>query len=111
MLSTSKKTKFQYQYLLVAVVVILAIISVIALYQAGVLPAISTGQGASASVDLSWPPRPDLSHLNQQAVIPFTGSAEGLGVYHSGGWGGPVAGQNGMDIYHPSSIQYDSPER
>jgi hypothetical protein len=111
MISTSSKTKFQYQYLLIAAVLILAIVSVIALYQAGVLPAISTGQGASASVDLSWPPRPDLSHLNQQAVIPVTGSAEGLGVYRSGGWGGPVLVQNVSDIYHPSSIQYDSPGR
>jgi hypothetical protein len=85
MLSTSNRTRFQYQYLLIAVV-ILAMASVIALYQSGVLPAISTGQGPSAA-------------------------AEDLGVYHSGGWGGPVAIQNGLDIYHPSSIQYTSPGR
>ena len=43
MLSTSNKTKFQYQYLLIAVFLILAIVSVIALYQSGVLPSISLG--------------------------------------------------------------------
>jgi hypothetical protein len=108
-LSTSNKTKFQYQYLLIAVV-ILAIVSVIALYQSGIMPKFSAIQ-APAAVDLSWPPRPDFSHLNQQVTIPVTGSAEGLAEYHSGGWGGPVVGQNDMDIYHPSSIQYDSPGR
>jgi hypothetical protein len=83
MLSTSNRTRFQY--LLIAVV-ILAMVSVIALYQSGVLPAISTGQGPSAA-------------------------AEDLGVYHSGGWGGTVVIQNDLDIYHPSSIQYTSPGR
>lgn len=119
MLSTSNKTKFQYQYLLIAVV-LLAMISVIALYQTGILPAISTGQQTSAAIDLSWPPRPDFSHLNQQALIPVTGSADGLAVYHSSEWAAPVtvqkslakyfasergtfaATQNGMSIYHQS---------
>ncbi len=102
MLSTSSKTKFQYQYLLIAIVIILALVSVIALYQAGVLPAISTGQGASAAVDLSWPPRPDFSPLNEIAIIPVTGSTEGSAVYHSGGWGGPVAVQNSLSQYNLS---------
>ena len=82
MLSTSNKTKFQYQYLLVAVV-ILAMVSVIALYQSGIMPVISTGQQASTVENLSWPPRPDFSHLNQQAIIPVTGSAEGLATYYN----------------------------
>ncbi len=49
MLSTSNKTKFQYQYLLIAVL-ILAIVSVIALYQSGVLPSISVGQPATQNL-------------------------------------------------------------
>jgi hypothetical protein len=135
MLSTSKKTSFQYQYLLIAVV-ILAIVSVIALYQSGVLPTVSTGQAPAATgneldsatrsyiaqgmamiakrqagLDLSQPPRPDFSHLSEKAKIPNTGSVEDPAEYRSGGWGGPVATQNRMDIYHPSSIQYNSPRR
>jgi hypothetical protein len=55
-----------------------------------------------AGQDLSLPPKPDFSHLNDKAIVPVTGSAEGLAVYHSGGWGGPVAVQNGLDIYHQS---------
>jgi hypothetical protein len=101
MLSTSNKSKFQYQYLLIAVV-ILAMVSAIALYQTGFLPAISTGQQASVAADLSWPPRPDFSQLHEIAMIPVTGSVESLAAYHSGGWGGPVAVQNGLDIYHQS---------
>ena len=81
MLSSSNKTKFQYQYLLVAVL-ILAMASAIALYQSGFMPSISVGQ-APAAVDLSWPARPDFSILNQQAIIPVTGSVDGLAVYHS----------------------------
>jgi hypothetical protein len=99
MLSTSNKTRFQYQYLLIAVV-ILVMVSAIALYQSGVLPTFSAGQGASAAVDLSWPPRPDFSHLNEKAMIPVTGNSEGLAVYHSGGWGGPVAVHNSPAVYH-----------
>ena len=110
MISTSSKTKFQYQYLLIAVVIILAIVSLIALYQFGIIPSFSAAQ-APAAVDLSWSPRPDFSQLNEIAMVPVTGSVEGLAVYHSGGWGGPVSVQNGMNIYHPSSIQYDSPGR
>jgi hypothetical protein len=55
-----------------------------------------------AGLDLSLPPRPDFSHLNDKAMIPVTGSSEGLAAYHSGGWGGPVAVQNGLVIYHQS---------
>ena len=93
MLTTSKKTNYQNLYLLVAVLA-LAIVSVIALSQSGVLPAISVGQPAtqnlstlsaaeasayrwdamakfyagqaSPAANLSWPARPDFSQLNQQ---------------------------------------------
>ena len=41
---------------------------------------------APAAVDLSWPPRPDFSHLNQQVIIPVTGSVDGLAVYHQSEW-------------------------
>lgn len=71
MLSASNKTKFQYQYLLIAVV-ILAMISVIALYQSGFMPSISTGQQSSTAENLSWPPRPDFSHLNQAPAFHYT---------------------------------------
>jgi hypothetical protein len=100
MLSTSTKTKFQYQYLLIAVV-ILAMVSVIALYQSGIMPKFSAVQ-SPAAVDLSWPPRPDYSQLNEIAMIPVTGSADSLAVYHSGGWGGPVAVQQSLDLYYLS---------
>ena len=95
MLSTSNKTKLQYQYLLVAVL-ILAMVSVIALYQSGVLPSISVGQPAtqnlttlsaadasayswdakfyagqaSPAANLSWPARPDFSVLNETVDMP-----------------------------------------
>jgi hypothetical protein len=136
MLSTSNKTKFQYQYLLIAVVIILALVSVIALYQSGALPPISTGQAPAstgdemdsatrsyiaqgmamiakrqAGLDLSQPPRPDFSHLTEKAIIPNTGSVEDLTSYHSSEWGASAAVQNSSDIYHPSSIQYNSPGR
>ena len=195
MLSTSNKTKFQYQYLLIAVV-LLAMVSVIALYQTGVLPTIPAGQsatqnlttlsaadvsayrwdaiakfyesqrlptgdltllsaadasayrwdavarfyaGQAAAVNLSWPARPDFSHLSQQAIIPITGSVTGLAIYHQSEWAAPVAvhnslaqyylsergtfatAQNGMSIYHQSernpvrvqgmSFHYTSPGR
>jgi hypothetical protein len=119
-LSTSSKTKIPFQYLLI-VVLILAMVSAIALYQSGVLPTFSAGQQTTqnSTADLSWPPRPDFSQLNEIAMIPVTGSAEGLAVYHSGGWGGPVAIQNGLEIYHQSernaaqgsAIQYGPPGR
>jgi hypothetical protein len=129
MLSTSNKTKFQYQYLLVAVL-ILAMVSVIALYKSGILPAISIGQSStqnlttlsaadvlayrwdaiarfyagqeSAAANLSWPARPDFSILNAKTLIPVTGNVDGLAVYHSSEWAAPAAGQNGMTIYHQS---------
>jgi len=146
MLSTSNKTKFQYQYLLIAVL-ILAMVSAIVVSQSGVLPAISVGQPATqnlttlsaadvsayrweamakfyagqvpAVVNLSWPSRPDFSYLNTQAIIPITGSAEGLAVYHLSEWGTTVAVQNGLDIYHQSernaaqvpTFQYSPPGR
>ena len=37
---------------------------------------------ALATVDLSWPPRPDFSVLIAKPVIPVTGSAAGLAIYH-----------------------------
>jgi hypothetical protein len=49
MLTTSKKTNYQNLYLLVAVLA-LAIVSVIALSQSGVLPAISVGQPATQNL-------------------------------------------------------------
>jgi hypothetical protein len=127
MLSTSNKTKFQYPYLLVAIV-ILAMVSVIALYQSGVMPSIPVGKlgsqnltvlnsanasayswdakfytgQASPALNLNWPARPDFSILNQQAIIPETGSADGLAVYHSSERGTFAAAQNGMSIYHQS---------
>ena len=112
MISTSNKTKFQYQYLLIAVL-ILAIVSAIALFRSGILPAISVGQPAAqnltimspaevstyrweamaefyakqaAAANLTWPPRPDFSILNAQAMIPVTGSVEGLAIYHQSEW-------------------------
>ena len=101
MLSTSNKTNFQYQYLLVAVVIILAMASVIALYQSGVLPTISVEQ-APAAVDLSWPSRPDFSNLNEVAIIPITGNADGLAIYHQSERAAPVAVQNSLAQYYLS---------
>jgi hypothetical protein len=100
MLSTSNKTKFQYQYLLVAVV-ILVMLSVIALYQSGVMPTISVGQ-APAAVDLSWPSRPDFSNLNEVAIIPITGNADGLAIYHQSERAALVAVQNSLAQYYLS---------
>ena len=71
MLSASNKTKFQYQYLLIAVL-LFAIVSVIVITQSGIIPAISTGQQASTAENLSWPPRPDFSHLNQAPAFHYT---------------------------------------
>jgi len=68
MLSTSNKTKFQYQYLLVAVL-ILAIVSVIALYQSGVLPTISIGQ--SSAQDLTTLSAADASAYRWEAMAKF----------------------------------------
>ncbi|MBN1453008.1 MAG: hypothetical protein JW963_18465 [Anaerolineales bacterium] len=91
----------------------------------------------SAAVNLSWPPRPDFSHLNETAMIPITGSAAGLAIYHQSEWSAPVVIQNslaqyylsergtfaaiqdGLDIYHQSeqtaaqdsAIQYGPPGR
>jgi hypothetical protein len=62
-----------------------------------------------AGLDLSLPPRPDFSHLNDKAMIPVTGSAEGLAAYHSGGWGGPVAVQNSLDLYYLSERGQTNP--
>ena len=41
---------------------------------------------ASAAANLSWPARPDFSFLNAKAMIPVTGSAEGLAIYHQSEW-------------------------
>ncbi len=147
MLSTSQKTKFQNPYLLVAVLIIAMVSIIIALYQAGVFPAVSVGQPAgqdlstlsaadatayrweaiakfyagreSAPENLSWPPRPDFSQLNQAAIIPVTGSADGLAIYQQSERGTFAAAQNGMSIYYQSernaaqvpAFHYTSPGR
>ena len=73
----------------------------------------------ATAATLSWPSRPDFSHLNQQTMIPVTGSADGLAVYHSSERGTFAAAQNGMSIYHQSernamqapAFHYTSPGR
>jgi hypothetical protein len=100
MISTSNKTKFQYQYLLLAAL-ILAMLSVIALSRSGVIPTISSWQ-APAAVDLSWPPRPDFSFLAANAISPVTDSVEGLAIYHQSEWAAPVTVQDSLDLYYLS---------
>lgn len=60
-----------------------------------------TGQ-ASPAANLSWPPRPDFSILDQQAIILVTGGANGLEIYYSSERGTYVAPRSGLDIYHQS---------
>jgi hypothetical protein len=103
MLSTSR-TKLQNQYLMIALVMLVsisALVLAIMVYQAGVRPTISVGQ-APAVVDLSWPPRPDFSFLAANAIIPNTGSTEGLAIYHQSEWAAPVTVQNSLDLYYLS---------
>ena len=82
MLSTSNKTKFQYQYLLIAIL-ILAIGSVIALYQSGVFPAISTGQ--SSTQNLTTLSAADVSAYRWEGMAKF---------YATQGSQIPVSGEN-----------------
>ena len=80
MLSTSNQTKFQYQYLLIAVLLV-AIVSLIALSLFGVLPAISIGQPATQNLTTlsatdalayRWEAMAKF-YAAQQAQIPVTG--------------------------------------
>ena len=116
MLSTSNKNKFQYQYLLIAVL-IFAIVSVIALYQTGVLPKVSIGQSDTQSLTTLSPI--EASTYRWEAMADFYAKQAAAGLdysiinqpvavensltqYYLSERGTFAAFQNGMDIYHQS---------
>ena len=65
----------------------------------------ATRPPAPALANLSWPPRPDFSILNQKTLIPVTGNEAGLAIYsHSEHVEAYPAKSNeaGLAIYHQS---------
>jgi hypothetical protein len=78
-------------------------LGVLALIVAATLVTLSAIRfSAPAPANLSWPPRPDFSHLIGKEIIPVTGNTEGLTRHHRSEWSASQENQSGLAIYHQS---------